>query len=76
VFTNENVKTNLVEVLKNTQKSVVEASTATSAASTGLSNQIQDNEKFNNAMNNLIASIQFFATVITASATKSLPTSK
>ena len=52
--------------------SVVEASTATSTATTGLSTQLQDNDKFNDAVTNLMASIKFFSTVIMTSATKSL----
>ena len=72
VLTNDNVKTNLLEALKNTQKSVVEVTTATSTATTGLSTQLKDSDKFNDAMSNLVASIQFFSTVIKAAASKSI----
>ena len=76
VLANDNVKTNLIEVLKNTQKSVVEVSTATGTATSGLSTQLKDNDKFNDAMSNLVASIQFFSTVITTSASKSIASLK
>lgn len=72
VVTSESVKSNLVEMAKNAGKSLSEVTTATTTATSGLSNQLTTNDRFSNAVSNLLASIQFLSIIAAATAKNTL----
>ena len=72
MVTSDSIKSNLVDIAKSAGKSISEVTTATTTATSGLSNQLTTNDRFSNAVSNLIASIQFLSIIAAAAAKNTL----